>query len=425
MNSFIESILSFRDQFNSHVMFGLGFLLLVGYGLGKLAERYKLPAITGFILAGLLLGSSVTGFVPKHLSHYLDNVSQMALGIIAVTIGSEFSLPKLKKLGGKIILITFFQLLLTFLFVFFGLLLLGVDTAASLLLGAIATATAPAATVAIVQSMRVRGEFVDYLYGIVALDDAGCVVLFSVVFAIVGALAGVSGEGGVWKIVAHGFSEIGLSLLVGGVGGFLVHFLTLRQKHRNQIMILAVAVLFLVTALALSMKVSPLLANMMMGAVIINLGRRNHKILDSLHPLTPPLYAAFFAIAGTELDLTSMTNLSLLYVGVAYITLRAGGKYLGVFLGASAAKAPSEVKNYLGLCMLPQAGVAIGLVMFIETTMLGNGGGGFSHETMNMIIGVVLFAVFINELLGPPLSKYGLVKGVLDKKVVSDNGENR
>lgn len=416
MDSVIESVLSFRDQFNSHVMFGLGFLLVVGYGFGKLAEHYKLPAITGFILAGLLLGPSVTGLVHKNLSHYLDNVSQMALGIIAVTIGSEFSFAKLKKLGGKIILITVSQLLLTFLFVFFGLMVLGVGTAASLLLGAIATATAPAATVAIVQSMRVRGEFVDYLYGIVALDDAGCVILFSVIFAIVGTLAGVSGEVGVWKVIAHGFSEIGLSLLVGSVGGFLLHFLTLRQKHRNQIMILAVAVLFIVTAVAVSMDISPLLANMMMGAVVINLGRRNHKILDSLQPLTPPLYAAFFAIAGTELDLTSITNLSLLYVGLAYITLRAGGKYLGVFVGASAAKAPSEVKKYLGLCMLPQAGVAIGLVIFIETSMAGSKGGGFSADVINMIIGVVLFAVFINELLGPPLSKYGLMKGVLNKK---------
>lgn len=415
MDAAIDLIINVRDQFNHHIMFGLALLLLVGYALGKLAEHYKLPAITGFIVAGLLMGESVTGVVHEHISHYLTNVSELALGIIAITIGSEFSFSKLKRLGAKIIVITIFQLLLTFLVVFVGLWLMGVALNTALLLGAIATATAPAATVAIVQSLRVRGEFVDYLYGIVALDDAGCVIVFSVVFAVVSSLAGDSGSG-VGTIILHGLSEIGLSLVVGLVGGFVIHLLTYRQTRKNQVMILAMAVLFLVTAMAISLKLSPLLANMMMGATLINLSRRNHRVLDALQPLTPPLYAAFFAIAGTELNIASVADLSMLYVGVGYILLRAGGKYFGVLAGGAVTKAPVEVKNYLGLCMLPQAGVAIGLVLFIETSSAFAEGGGFSMEMMNLITSVVLFAVFVNELTGPPLSKFGLIKGVVEKK---------
>ncbi len=415
MNSIVDIFISVRDQFNDHVMFGLGLLLLAGYGLGKAAERFKLPAITGFILAGLVLGDSAAGVVQKNISQYLNLVSQLALGIIAATIGCEFSIVKLKRLGKKIFLITVFQLLATFFLVSSCLIATGLDIFASLLLGAIATATAPAATVAIVQSLRARGIFIDYLYGAVALDDALCVILFSLIFAGVG--AGAGGSQNVFRIVLHGLYEISISLAVGMAGGFLVHFLTFRLKLKNQILILAIAALFLVIAVTDKLNLSPLLANMMMGATFINLSPKNHKILDSLLPLTPPLYAAFFAIAGTELDLSSVTNISLLCMGLIYIVMRAAGKYAGVYGGARLAGAPVEIKKWLGLCMLPQAGVAIGLVMFIETSAAVSGGGWIDNDMMNLITGVVLFGVFVNELAGPPLSKYGIVKGALEPKL--------
>jgi Kef-type K+ transport system membrane component KefB len=409
----LDFVIQIRDQFNQHIMFGLAALLLAGYGLGKLADHFNLPAITGFIVAGLMLGESVTGVVHAHISHYLTNVSELALGIIAITIGSEFSWAKLERLGWRIIVITFAQLALTLVVVTGGLLLLGVDWIVAVLLGAIATATAPAATVAIVQSLRVRGEFVDYLYGIVALDDAGCVIVFSVVFAVVSVMAGGSSSG-MGNIVLHGLSEIGLSLLIGMIGGFLVHVLTRKQKRRNQVMILSIAVLLLVTAVAISLKISPLLANMMMGATVINISRRNSRILDALQPLTPPVYAAFFAIAGTELDLSAVASVSVLLFGVAYVVLRAIGKYVGIWGGAKMTNAPDRVRDYLGLCMLPQAGVAIGLVLFIETSPAFINGA-FSAEMMSLITSIVLFGVFVNELTGPPLSKIGLQKGALNK----------
>jgi len=413
----LDIVAQLRDSFNHHILFGLAALLLAGYVLGKFANRLKLPVITGFIVAGFLLGESVTGIVHENISHYLTSVTEVALGIIALTIGCEFSAAKLKRLGWKIIIITTAQLLLTFIVVTFGLILIHVPIHVSILLGAIATATAPAATVAIVQSLRVRGEFVDYLYGIVALDDAGCVILFSAVFAIVSSIITGTGAGTaqIGHIIIHGLSEIGFSLILGLIAGFVLHFITYRQKLSNQLMILSVGMVFLVTAISVSLKLSPLLSNMMMGAVLINIARRNVRLLHVLEPLTPPLYAAFFAIAGTELKISEIASGTVLLIGLVYILYRMAGKYFGVLAGAAITKAPIEVKKYLGLCMFPQAGVAIGLVLFIETSPFFASASADTAGMMNLITSVVLFSVFINELVGPPLSKLGLVKGALDK----------
>lgn len=406
------SLLQVRDVFNQHALFGLAALLLGGYFLGKVAERVKLPNITGFIIAGFLLGESGAKLVPAHLGPFLTSVTEVALGVIALTIGAEFSLAKLRVLGVKIILITVTQLMMTFAAVSLGLWLVGLDMLYALLLGAIATATAPAATVVIVQSLRVRGEFVDYLYGIVAMDDAGCVVLFSVVFAFVGAALG-DGTSHVAGLILQGFSEVGGSVLLGVVAGGLAHWVARGKRSKNELMILSVGMVFLTTGIAVSLHLSPLLANMAVGATLVNLARRNERLLRVLEPLTPPLYAAFFAIAGTELNPAVMASGAVLLVGGVYVLCRAAGKYGGVYLGALAVKAPRTVRDYLGLCMLPQAGVAIGLVLFIQTTPLLASASAEAMAAIDMITNVVLFSVFINEITGPPLSRLGLIKGVL------------
>ncbi|RKZ34620.1 hypothetical protein DRQ33_01795 [bacterium] len=402
-----------RDTFNHHILFGLSALLLAGFLLGKLAQKLKLPTITGFIVAGFLLGESTTGIVHKNLTAYLTSITELALGIIAITIGSEFSFIKLKRLGIKIIIITVLQLLSTFIVVTIGLNLLGLPLNICLLLGAIATATAPAATVAIVQSMRVRGEFVDYLYGIVALDDAGCIILFSVVFAVVGSLIGGVQNIGISSIIFAGILEIAVSILLGLLAGIMLHIITSRQKHKNELLILSIGMVFLLTAISVSLHFSLLLSNMMMGATVININQRNSRIIRNLEPLTPPLYAAFFAIAGTELRIDFLTSSTILLLGLAYILFRGAGKYLGVYVGAITAKAPQSVRKNLGLCMLPQAGVAIGLVLFIQTSPIFASPTAEIAKFITLITNIVLFSVFVNELVGPPLSKLGLTRGIL------------
>jgi Kef-type K+ transport system membrane component KefB len=283
----------------------------------------------------------------------------------------------------------------------------------ALLLGAIASATAPAATVVIIQNLRARGDFVDTLYGVVALDDAGCVILFAAVLAWVGSMFGgtVTHANGLLMPILHACLEIAWSLGIGIIEGGILHLLTRNNKRNNELLIIALGCIFLFTAVAISLHLSPLLSNMMAGAVLINISRRGHRIFNVISPMTPPLYAAFFAIAGTELKLRVLADPAVLLTGVVFVLSRACGKYGGVWLGAWMARARKKVRDYLGLSMLPQAGVAIGLVLMIQASPLA----GQAPEAMQAMFvelaNIVLFAVMINELSGPPLSRYAIIKG--------------
>jgi len=412
MDSILDIIVAVRDIFNHHIIFGVGILLVGGYFLGKLAQIVKLPAITGYIVAGLLLGDSVTGLIHVEMTDTLRTITDIALGIIAITIGGEFNRTKLRRLGMNIVTITAIQLFVTFAVVSFSLYIFKFPPVFSLLLGAIASATAPAATVVIIQELRARGDFVDTLYGVVALDDAGCVVLFAAVFAFVANFLGNGIEvTGVAGTIGSAFAEIGFSLLVGGIGGFFLHFLTYKKSNQNEILILSLGMILLITAVSISLHLSPLLANMMAGAVLINISSRGIRALKSLAPLTPPLYAAFFAIAGTELKLGILGSYEVLLWGSIYVVARAFGKYFGVWFGATVARSDKKIRNNLGFSMLPQAGVAIGLVLFMQTTRFFIDAPPDIKLVFDQMVNIVLFAVLVNELIGPPLSKYAIVKG--------------
>lgn len=411
-SSYLDRIVALRDLLNQHPLFALGILLVIGYLIGKLAGKVGLPEITGFIVAGLLIGDSVSGIVPRHMGEDLQLVTEMALGLIALTIGGEFYWAKLKRLGSAIAVITLVQLIASFLAVSGVLYFLSMPLPFALLMGAIASATAPAATVAIVQALRVKGPFVDYLYGVVALDDAGAVMLFGLAMAAASAfLSGGNGGGHGAAVVLHAFSEVGLSITLGLVAGFLIHLSAFRRRNENEILILTLGILFLSTAFAIVFELSPLLANMAAGAVVINLRADNHRIFHIIRPLTPPIYALFFVIAGTELRPEIVTQLDVLILGGVYIAARAFGKYFGVLLGARLSRSPERIRRYLGLCMFPQAGVAIGLVLLVEASPLLAGVAGEYGEIVESMVSIVLLSVFVNELVGPPLSKYALVRG--------------
>jgi Kef-type K+ transport system membrane component KefB len=405
-------LIHIRDAFNSHVVFSMGILLLAGYLIGKLAERVRLPPITGYLVAGLFLGESLTGIIHAHMAQSLQTVTEVALGIVAITIGGEFALDKLRRVGKGILIITIFQLLITFGVVSAFLVIFRLPLIYSLLLGAIASATAPAATVAIVQSLRVRGEFIDYLYGVVALDDAGCVLLFAVILAFAGSLLGGAAAQSAWVVVGHALREVLLSALLGLVGGIAMHLVTIRKFKVNEILIISLGMIFLVTAMSISLDLSPLIADMVMGAIIINMSRKNYRIFRIIEPITPPLYASFFAIAGTELQVGLLANTAILTLGAVYVISRLLGKYAGVYLGAMAARSTEKVRRFLGLCMFPQAGVAIGLVLFLEASPVLSVTSTDTQLQMARIANIVLFSVFINELIGPPLSKLAIARGV-------------
>ncbi|MBC8313019.1 MAG: cation:proton antiporter [Candidatus Cloacimonetes bacterium] len=398
---------------SQHILFAIGILLISGYLLGKLAEKLKLPVITGYIVAGILLGESIGSVIELEMVKSLRPITEVALGLIALAIGGEFSRAKLKIIGKEVLIIAILQILITFVLVSLVMILLGFNFEFSLLLAAIATATAPAATVAVVQNLRARGKFIDYLYGLVALDDAGSVILFAVIFAFIGTMiAKVNGSsiaGGI--LIANALWEIILSLLVGVLGGYILHKATRKRQNKSEIMIISLGIVFLTIGIAHPLHISPLLTNIMIGATLVNLSPKNQRISRILGTLTPPIYAAFFTIAGTELQLGIFAKPEILFFGIAFVIVRMIGKYSGVYLGAISCKSDSNVKNYLGICMFPQAGIAIGLVLMIQASpILANASSQIQNLATNMI-NIIIFSVFVNELIGPPLTKWAIIKG--------------
>lgn len=428
MDQIIADLSALRELLSTHGLFSTGMLLILGYFLGKLAGKVRLPEITGYIIAGILLGDSLLGVVHHRMSESLQIVTDVALGLIALTIGGEFSFSKLKRMGSEVIIITVAQIGLTFISVSLALWVFRMPLPFAMMLGAMATATAPAATVAVVQSLRAHGPFVDRLYGIVALDDAGAVIVFGVVFAVVSSILGmdsgaaaveltsqsasahsaVGGLGMIW----NAFMEIFLSILMGGGAGWIIHKLSYKRTHTGELMIIALGWIFVLTAMSIAFHLSPLLSNMAAGMVLINMSPRNHRIFRNLEPLTPPIYALFFAIAGTELNPSVLAQKEILLLGGVFIAARFFGKIVGVWSGSVLARSQTNIRKYLGYCMLPQAGVAIGLVLMIQASPVVASLGPEQKNIMFMMVNIILLSVFFNELIGPPISKWAIVKAM-------------
>lgn len=414
MDVFISLLENFKGLFGHHVVFSTGMLLLIGYFTGKLAEKIRLPSITGYIIAGLLLGSSVTNIIHEDMAYRLTSVTEIALGLIAITIGAEFDIAKLKKTGTTIIIITFFQVFFTFMFVVIALFIIGMELRYVLILGAIATATAPAATVIIVRELRARGKFIDYLYGVVAFDDALCIILFSIVFAIVTPMligTAIQTAAGMLTGLVHAVTDLFFSCLLGFISGILLHLFTRKKYKLNEILIISIAVIFLTTSIAIVLNLSLLIANMVLGAMLVNLSAKNKRIFRIIEPITPPLFAMFFVLAGTEIDISIFAKGIVIVYGLVYIISRFAGKYAGTYFSAAITKTDKNIRNYLGFCLFPQAGVAIGLVLLVQTSPVLDYAPPVVKEILVLVVNIVLFSIFINELVGPAITKYGIKKG--------------
>ena len=364
-----------------------------------------------------MLSDSVAGIVSDHAAERLQPVTEVALAFIAITIGGEFQLRKLRSSGAKILVITLLEAFLAFAVVSAALSLLGLDSRFALLLGGIAAATAPAATVVIVRELKMHGEFVDYLYGVVAFDDAIAVLLFSVILAMVAPQFGAAGahHGGVLFAAAEAGTEIGLSLLLGAAGGAVLHLIARRAPSDGARLVVTVAVVFMVTAGALALGLSPLLANMTFGAALINLSPANRRLFAVVEPVTPPIFALFFILAGAELRLSVFAEVTVVIYGLVYLAARFAGKFTGAYVGALAMRAPDGVRRYLGFCLFPQAGVAIGLALVLQGSGIFAGAADV-QRLVTQLVNVVLLSVFINELIGPSISRFGLTRGVAARR---------
>jgi len=392
----------------SSLIVNIGVILLVGLIMGRSAEYLKIPSVTGYIIAGLLLGP-ITGIISAEDLESFGIISHIALGFIAFQVGNELWFGKLKKTGGKIVVITIVQAFLTTLIVA-GSLMFFVEVPVALILGGIAAATAPAPIMMIIKKYRTKGELTDTILPVVGLDDAIGVILFGVLLSVSVSIISTSGNGiEVIKLITEPLLEIGISILIGSVVGLLAGFAIRtidnnRERKEKNLDVIIIAV-FLSTGVALLFDASPILAPMIAGTFVTNLINKDSYILEeeTIRFFIPPLMILFFTIAGAQLQFDVLITVGM--VGFVYIVSRIIGKFAGAYLGAKIVKSEDKIKRYLGLTLLPQSGVAIGLSI-----------AAYSHikdvniEYALIIKNVVLASVLFFALVGPILVKYAFWK---------------
>ncbi|GAB6088981.1 cation:proton antiporter [Spirochaeta dissipatitropha] len=409
MTDFFSGLTELIIFFQAHPLFALGAMLVLGYALAHAAEHIGLPDISGFIIAGMLLGPQMIGLITRQGQIDLIIVTEVALGLICFTIGAELFWPKLKRVGRKVGWITALQYGFCFVGVGIALVLLQMPPIMALLLAAIAGTTSPAATVAIVQSLRARGSYVDYLYGTVALGDVLAIVIFSIIIAFAPAALGLTAGLSAGALVVSTFSRLGITLVCGFVFGFLIHVVVPKVEKPGETLIITLGFLLLGIASMEVFGLSPLLFSIAAGASLINITQKNLRVFRTLEPLTPPVYALFFVLAGTKLKLSLLTDPVLLVLGLAYVLFRLGGKYTGARLGAKISGVPRPIRRFLGISLFPQAGVALGLVLVMQGLVLD--ADPFVSQLIDTGVGIVLFGVLVNEIAGPPLSKIAIQRG--------------
>ena len=381
-----------------HTFFYLGIAMVAGLVLSRVVKKLRLPNVTGYLIAGLLIGPCVLGLVPQAALDKLNIITTIALGFIAFSIGGEFKLSSIRSIGKNVIIITLFQSIMAAALVDIVLCACGFNVSESIILGAIATATAPAATLMVVRQYKAKGELTNTLLPVVAMDDAVGLIVFAVSSAIADTLAS-GAQPSVYTMAVAPLIEIALSLLSGGLLGFLIS-LSMRFFHsRANKMCICIAGVVLGVAVAQQFGLSDLLVCMSVGAVFANLRNDALEIMDVCDGWTPPLFMLFFVISGAELDVGALPTVGLL--GVLYIVVRSFGKYFGAYLGSVVVKASPNIRKYLGITLLPQAGVAIGMAQMVLTQLPQFG----AH-----IQAVVLSATLIYELVGPVATKIALTK---------------
>ncbi len=387
------------DFFAQDVLLSLGTAILIGLVFNRIVKKLGLPNVTGYLVAGVVIGPSFLNIIPVAWMDELTLLVNVALGFIAFSIGGEFRLSKIKSIGKSVIIITLFQALVTTALVDIGLLLLGFEPAVAISLGAIATATAPAATLMVVRQYNAKGPVTNMLLPVVALDDAIGLMVFSISLAV--AKLTVSSEAvNIGSMLLEPLKEIVLSLVIGAIIGTVLTFgLGFFHSRSNRLTSIICAV-FLGTSIASLFNLSSLLLCMSIGAVMANFYPESEKMLDVTDHWTPSVFLLFFVISGAELDLTLLPAIGLL--GIMYIILRSIGKYFGARAGASIVHEDKNIRKYLGIALLPQAGVAIGMSQIVVSALPSDIG--------NQIRAVVLCATLIYELVGPLLTKLVLTR---------------
>ena len=385
------------ENISLNTFINLALMIFIGMALGRLVKKIKLPNVTGYLLAGLLLGPSGLGILNDDFLNSVSIISDAALGFIAFSIGNEFKISYFKRVGATPIIIATLESLFAVVFVVLGLKLIGCDTTFSLVLGSIAAATAPAATIMVIKQYKARGPVTETLLSVVAIDDATALIMYSISIAIATALSG--GSASTTDLILKPVIEIGGALVVGAILGFLFllplkHF----KKDGNRLSIV-IAFIFMGLGLSELCGFSSLLFCMSMGAIVANFSPDVNHIMKLSDRITPPIFMLFFVASGAGLKLSVLPAVGL--VGVIYIVFRVIGKMFGASLGAIVCKSDKNIRKYLGPALIPQAGVAIGLSLAASSVV---------PEHATEIRTVILCGTLIYELVGPVISKTCLKK---------------
>lgn len=405
-----------------NILLSVSIALLAGLLMTRLFKPFKLPDVTAYLIAGVLigpycmgaLGIGGLGFPTMDAVHALGLMSDVALGFIAFSIGSEFRLEELKKTGKQAFVIGIVQALVATLFV--DLALYAVHMAMPdklslpqlIVLGAIATATAPAATLMVVRQYKANGPLTKLLLPIVALDDAVGLIVFAVSFGVAKTL--LSGQVDLVSIIVNPLMEILCSLVLGAIMGWILTQLEKMFHSNTNRLNLATGFVFLTVALSMldfhigpvHVSFSSLLVCMMMGTIFCNICPLSEDLMERSDKWTSPLLATFFVISGAELELNVFADIAIVGIGVVYIVFRCLGKYFGALISAKATACEPQICKYLGVTLFPQAGVALGMCSIVaSSTDFGNQGA--------LIRNITLFAVLIYELVGPLMTRQALM----------------
>ncbi len=392
----------------------LGVAVIISYYAGQLARRVKLPALIGYMLLGIVLGPSIFNLLTQDILHHVSFITEIVLGFVAFSIGAELSFSSLRRLGPGIISIILTESFAAFIVVALATYLLTGDLPLALIFGAVAPASAPAGTVAVIQECRAKGTLTKALYAVVGFDDGLAIIIFGFSAAIAKTLLIGEATGNATSILpalVPPLKEIGLSLAVGGIIGVLFSFVVRKMQHQRDILILLFGAVLLATGLSLHWHLSLILTNLVVGMILVNTRRETlvQRVMAPALDLMPLMFILFFCIAGAHLKLSVLPALGV--IGIVYVFCRSAGLMGGAWLGATLAGVEGKLKKYVGMGILSQAGVAIGLSLMVkhEFTQL--------HETFTSqhalnigtaVLTTITATSIIFEIVGPILTRIAL-----------------
>ncbi len=379
----------------------LGLILLLALLAGHLVRYAHVPEVTGYILAGVALGPSVLGWVSHENLAALQVLSEVALGLILFSIGSVFEYSLFRRAGRQILYLTLIESVLAAVLVTGGMLMLGQPWQVACLLGAVAIATAPASTLMVIREVDSRGPLTDNLLGIIAVNNLFCITAYSLVAAAIDLTEGLGGAflptlyRSVFPFVWQLFGSVALGFLVG----LMLAGWSRQVRETGEMLILLAGSILLCVGLSRLLDLSPLVASLAVGATMVNLAAQSRRLFGTLAGTDPPFYAIFFVIAGADLDVSLVPTMGA--AGLLYIVARALGKFIGARVGAQWLRLEPAVRRYLGLALLAQAGLAVGLTLAIDDRF---------EAYAPQVSTVVLAAVVIYEMIGPVATRFALVR---------------